>query len=105
MHNTFLGSKLRTRLSPKLKRKLIQFLWAYTACPILQKWRDLGIRFWPRWLKEGHCESKRSCSIPPSMTCSPSEAEYKVLLVSEKSDAMSIPKILELGFRVADERS
>ncbi|CAG7724051.1 unnamed protein product [Allacma fusca] len=74
------GSKLRTRLSPKLRRKLVQFLWAYTSCPVYEKWRDLGIRFWPRWLKEGHCQSERSCSIPPGMTCKPSEAEYKVIL-------------------------
>jgi noggin len=72
------GSKLRTRVSPKLRRKLVQFLWAYTACPLFEKWRDLGIRFWPRWLKEGHCHSERSCSIPAGMTCQPSQADYKV---------------------------
>lgn len=76
------GTKLRTRLTPKLRRKLVQFLWAYTSCPVIEKWRDLGIRFWPRWLKEGQCHSERSCSIPPGMTCKPSEAEYKVLTLS-----------------------
>ncbi|ODM96374.1 Noggin-2 [Orchesella cincta] len=74
------GTKLRTRLTPKLRRKLVQFLWAYTSCPVIEKWRDLGLRFWPRWLKEGQCHSERSCSIPPGMSCKPSEAEYKVIL-------------------------
>jgi noggin len=72
------GTKLRTRLNPKLRRKLVQFLWAYTSCSVYEKWRDLGSRFWPRWLKEGHCYTERSCSIPPGMNCKPSEAEYKV---------------------------
>ncbi|KAJ9591539.1 hypothetical protein L9F63_001893, partial [Diploptera punctata] len=49
------GSRLRTRISAKLKKKLQQFLWAFTACPIVYRWKDLGIRFWPRYLKEGHC--------------------------------------------------
>ncbi|OXA56537.1 noggin-2 isoform X2 [Folsomia candida] len=74
------GTKLRTRLNPKLRRKLVQFLWAYTSCPVYEKWRDLGSRFWPRWLKEGHCYTERSCSIPPGMSCKPSAAEYKILL-------------------------
>jgi hypothetical protein len=41
----------------------------------------------PRYLKEGHCQEgqrgslrERSCSIPPGMSCKPTEAEYKVRL-------------------------
>lgn len=74
------GSKLRTRISPKLKRKIQQFLWAYTACPVIYKWKDLGIRFWPRYLKIGTCPINVSCSIPPGMTCRPSQSTRKVLL-------------------------
>ncbi|XP_069701334.1 noggin-3-like [Periplaneta americana] len=75
------GSRLRTRISAKLKKKLQQFLWAFTACPIVYRWKDLGIRFWPRYLKEGHCPpGKTSCSIPPGMTCRPAAKDHKTLL-------------------------
>jgi noggin len=75
------GSRLRTRTSAKLKKKLQQFLWAFTACPIVYRWKDLGIRFWPRYLKEGHCPAgKASCSIPPGMKCRPAAKAHKTLL-------------------------
>lgn len=74
-------SRLRTRISAKLKKKMQQFLWAFTACPIVYKWKDLGIRFWPRYLKEGHCPAgKASCSIPPGMKCRPAGKAHKTLL-------------------------
>lgn len=75
------GSKIRTRVSSKLKKKLQQFLWAFTACPVAYRWKDLGLRFWPRWLKEGHCPGgKSSCSIPPGMKCRPSSTVHKTIL-------------------------
>lgn len=75
------GSRLRTRISAKLKKKLQQFLWGFTACPIVYRWKDLGIRFWPRYLKEGHCPAgKTSCSIPPGMKCRPAAKAHKTLL-------------------------
>jgi len=75
------GSRLRTRISAKLRKKLQQFLWAYTACPVVYRWKDLGIRFWPRYLREGQChEGKTSCSIPPGMKCRPAAKVYKTLL-------------------------
>uniref|UniRef100_A0A1B6FU00 Noggin n=1 Tax=Cuerna arida TaxID=1464854 RepID=A0A1B6FU00_9HEMI len=75
------GSKLRTKVTAKLKKKLQQFLWAYTSCPVSYRWKDLGLRFWPRWLKEGHCVAgKTSCSIPPGMKCRPSSTVHKTIL-------------------------
>lgn len=74
------GSKLRTKISSKLKRKIQQFLWAYTACPVIYRWRDLGLRFWPRYLKIGFCPQNVSCSIPPGMTCRASATVNKTLL-------------------------
>lgn len=73
------GSSLRTRISPRLRRKLQHFLWAYTACPVQRRWRDLGVRFWPRWLKEGHCPAA-PCSIPPGMRCRPAATRHQALL-------------------------
>ncbi|XKL63261.1 hypothetical protein PGB90_005625 [Kerria lacca] len=74
------GSKLRTKISSKLKRKIQQFLWAYSACPVIYRWKDLGIRFWPRYLKTGYCPENISCSVPPGMTCRPSATTHKTLL-------------------------
>lgn len=75
------GSRLRTRISAKLQKKLQQFLWAFTACPVVYRWKDLGIRFWPRYLKEGYCPAgKTSCSIPPGMKCRPAAKVHKTLL-------------------------
>jgi noggin len=73
------GQRLRTRISQRLRRKLQNFLWAYTACPVTRRWRDLGVRFWPRWLKEGHCPES-PCSIPPGMRCQPAGLRHQALL-------------------------
>ncbi|XP_014243377.1 noggin-like [Cimex lectularius] len=73
------GTKLKTRVPNKLRRKLRQLLWALTACPVSNRWRDLGPRFWPRWLKEGHCPAN-SCSVPAGMKCKPSRTAHKYLL-------------------------
>jgi noggin len=73
--------------SNRLEYKLQNYLWAYTACPVVFRWRDLGKRFWPRWLKEGHCPKKKhSCSIPPGMNCQVADGEYKVVLRWHCSD-------------------
>jgi noggin len=74
------GTQVKSRLSKKLRRKIKRFLWSYTQCPVLYQWKDLGVRFWPPWVKEGQCSSKVSCSIPPGMTCQPAESQNKILL-------------------------
>ncbi|KAL1451043.1 hypothetical protein WDU94_003338 [Cyamophila willieti] len=76
------GNRIRTRISNKLKKKMQQFLQAYTKCRIAHRWKDLGVRFWPRYFRHGYCSDggKVSCSIPPGMTCKPSLTEYKTLL-------------------------
>ncbi|XP_014278490.1 uncharacterized protein [Halyomorpha halys] len=73
------GSRLKTQVPVKLKRKLRQLLWALTACPVGFKWRDLGPRFWPRWIREGLCP-RSSCSVPAGMKCRPLAAQHKTLL-------------------------
>nr|AJV21318.1 noggin [Terebratalia transversa] len=67
------GKNIRTiKLGHKTKRKLQRFLWAYTYCPVLFTWKDLGVRFWPRWIKRGRCyNTNRSCSVPAGMKCNP----------------------------------
>ena len=74
------GPELRIKFSRKTKRKLQKFLWSYSYCPVRYRWKELSIRFWPRWIKTGQCESKRSCSIPAGMTCQPSKMQNIKLL-------------------------
>lgn len=68
------------KASKKLKRRLQQWLWAYTFCPVLYTWTDLGSRFWPRHVRAGSCLSKRSCSVPEGMVCKPANSTHLTLL-------------------------
>ena len=64
---------LRVRFSKRIRRKLQKFLWTYSYCPVRYKWKELSVRFWPRWIRTGSCDSGRSCSIPEGMTCQPAQ--------------------------------
>lgn len=66
--------------SKKLKRRLQQWLWAYSFCPIVYTWTDLGNRFWPRFVRVGSCLSKRSCSVPEGMVCKPANSTHLTIL-------------------------
>ncbi|GIY94505.1 hypothetical protein CEXT_625661 [Caerostris extrusa] len=57
------GSRFRMKVGKKMRRKFKQMLWAYTYCPVAYRWKDLGLRFWPRWIKEGSCLTLGSCSL------------------------------------------
>ncbi|KAK7864445.1 hypothetical protein R5R35_011684 [Gryllus longicercus] len=84
------GTRVRTHVSPRLQKKLQHFLWAWTACPVTHAWRDLGVRYWPRYVLEGSCKTTRSsCSVPPGMKCAPSERVIKVILRWQCSPAGS----------------
>lgn len=75
------GRRLRTRISGQLRRKIQQYLWGRTMCPVQRRWKDLGQRFWPRWLLEGHCvKGEQSCSVPAGMYCRATGSQYKTLL-------------------------
>ncbi|XP_077315059.1 noggin [Lithobates pipiens] len=68
------------KLSKKLRRKLQMWLWSQTFCPVLYTWSDLGIRFWPRYMKVGSCYTKRSCSVPEGMVCKVSKSMHLTIL-------------------------
>ncbi|XP_053936630.1 noggin-2-like [Cuculus canorus] len=70
----------RLRLGKKARRKVLQWLWAHTRCPVLYAWKDLGVRFWPRYIKEGNCLAERSCSLPEGMFCKPVRSVTKTFL-------------------------
>lgn len=75
------GIKLRLNMGRRMRRKMRQLLWTYTYCPLVYRWKDLGLRFWPRWIREGRCyKSRRSCSFPPGMTCREKRSTEKTLL-------------------------
>ncbi|KAF7709061.1 hypothetical protein HF521_018118 [Silurus meridionalis] len=71
---------LRVKVGKKARRKFLQWLWTHTHCPVIHVWKDLGVRFWPRYVKEGHCFTERSCSLPEGMFCKPSKSVTKTFL-------------------------
>ncbi|KAH9499042.1 Noggin-3 [Bulinus truncatus] len=73
------GSKIKLKVNERTKRKVQNYIWALTMCPVLHTWKNLGNRFWPKWIKEGTC-TKKSCSVPPGMKCKPTENTYKTIL-------------------------
>ncbi|CAI5792235.1 noggin-2-like [Podarcis raffonei] len=70
----------RLKMGKKARRKFLQWLWAYTYCPVLYTWKDLGLRFWPRYIKEGNCFAEKSCSFPEGMSCKPVKSVTKTFL-------------------------
>ncbi|XP_043959395.1 noggin-2 [Gambusia affinis] len=70
----------RLKVGKKARRKFLQLLWTYTYCPVVYTWKDLGVRFWPRYIKEGNCSSERSCSFPEGMSCKPVKSISKTFL-------------------------
>ncbi|XP_077406473.1 noggin-3 [Vanacampus margaritifer] len=72
------GKKLKA--SGKLRRRLHMWLRSYAACPVAHAWSDLGVRFWPRYVKAGRCSDRRSCSVPEGMRCAPAKAKRLTLL-------------------------
>ncbi|XP_019738869.1 noggin-2 [Hippocampus comes] len=70
----------RVKVGKKARRKFLQWLWTYTHCPVVYAWKDLGLRFWPRYIKEGNCFSERSCSFPEGMSCKPVKSVNKIFL-------------------------
>ena len=57
--------------------KLVQsWLVEKASCPVYHRWEDLGLFFWPRWVKFGYCSNDEvPCSWPPGMNCVPAESK------------------------------
>ena len=53
------GSKdagnIGVKFGRNLKKKVQNMLWSKSHCPVDYIWRDLGARFWPRYVREGAC--------------------------------------------------
>ncbi|KAK7498601.1 hypothetical protein BaRGS_00010261 [Batillaria attramentaria] len=74
------GRRVKLKGGKKQRRRVQKLVWSFTFCPVQYTWKDLGVRFWPRWLREGVCWNGRPCSMPPGMTCKPSSSVNKTLL-------------------------
>lgn len=59
---------MKRNLGPKASKNLQLWLWQVSHFPVLQKWKDLGVRNWPRHINVGRC-SKKTCSFPSEMKC------------------------------------
>ncbi|XP_048100961.1 noggin 5 [Alosa alosa] len=70
----------RLKINKINRQKFRRWLWAHTYCPVLPVWKDLGVRFWPRYIKEGRCTRKYSCSVPKGMYCKPNRSVHVTLL-------------------------
>ncbi|KAI5623377.1 noggin-3 precursor [Silurus asotus] len=88
----------------KLRRRLQLWLWSYAFCPVVYAWQDLGIRFWPRYIKVSNCLTKRSCSVPEGMMCKPSKAvRYTLLRWHCKSRSITKCKWIYVQYPVISE--
>lgn len=64
----------------KQKRKFQLWLWQKTDCPVIYKWKNIGHRFWPPWIKVGTCDKNRQCSLPAGMGCQPKSSTMITIL-------------------------
>ncbi|XP_071038534.1 noggin-2 isoform X2 [Parasteatoda tepidariorum] len=55
-----------------LEDKIRQWMMRRSSCPIHFSWKDLGKKYWPRWVREGVCLKRDGyCSFPAGMNCVP----------------------------------
>ncbi len=75
------GEKGRRRvLGHRASKKLRQWLWELSRCPINYTWVDYGVKVFPRYIKYGRCEDK-PCSFPAGLTCRPRGTRTLRLLI------------------------
>lgn len=60
---------MKRYLGPKASKKLQLWLWQVSYCSVVPKWKDLGVRYWPRHINVGRCSKKATCSFPSGMRC------------------------------------
>jgi noggin len=82
VNNLFAKDKIlpSSKIGQKLKRSLSKLLTQFTQCSVTFEWKDLGDRFWPRYIREGTCSQEKSCSFPAGMGCKPTEKSHLTLL-------------------------
>ena len=90
------GDGVAKELDETVKHALGAWLLQHSACHVHYVWDDLGILYWPRWVRRGYCQARdspssrsssttlhddssapslsSSCSWPPGMHCVPAES-------------------------------
>ncbi|XP_031569585.1 noggin-like [Actinia tenebrosa] len=66
---------LKKNLGPRASRKLQLWLWKMSSCPVMSKWKNFGVLYWPPWRNVGRCAKKPSCSFPKGMRCKKAETK------------------------------
>ncbi len=87
------AKRMKTRMIAVFQEWLIQ----KSSCPVTYEWRDLGDYFWPRWIRQGHCDDEVradgddhvksessgvdvGCSWPKGMLCVPGQTKILHIL-------------------------
>ena len=70
------------QMKPYIRRIVERWLVQLATCKVRFKWQDMGVLFWPRWIKHGECDTgaRSACSWPSGMYCAPSESDTLRLL-------------------------
>lgn len=63
-----------------MHHKVRNWLAEKSSCAVDYSWRDLGPRWYPRFLAVGKCDRSQSCSIPSGMFCKESHTKNIDLL-------------------------
>lgn len=69
------NSNARIQMKPSVQKVLEKWLLEKATCPVRYTWHDLGVFYWPRWLRQGTCVDDKPCSWPPGMHCVPAESK------------------------------
>ncbi|CAK6962932.1 noggin-2-like [Scomber scombrus] len=70
-------------LPPDVASSVRAWLVRSAACGLRYQWVDLGAAYWPRWLRQTHCEGSdggRSCSFPRGMDCRRAQTTHLKIL-------------------------
>ena len=67
-------------LDDQERKSVENWLLQRTSCPVYYTWMDLGVYFWPRWIRKGSCDASHSCSWPAGMHCVPEQSDTVRLL-------------------------
>ena len=101
------SNKRRSTFGRKTSHRIKNWLWDLSKCPVYYQWYDLGKHVFPRYIKQGTCSKKKTCSYPAGMTCQKkSFAEVHALLYICYKDINSVKlecKWRQIDFHVLSE--
>ena len=79
MNDNFSSGSIKKDATPddvsKMASIFTQWLVRKSVCPVTFTWIDLGIYFWPRWIKSGACEADSNSSLYESISSKTRDTE------------------------------